>query len=66
MKAAKDAARKTRYITGGGGGGLLERELARGLTLRCIAVQYLSLFLLLASLGERLCFKRKLCVCRFI
>ena len=40
MKAAKDAARKTRYITGGGGGGLLERELARGLTLRCSTCHY--------------------------
>ena len=40
MKAAKDAARKTRYITGGGGGGLLERELARGLKLRCSTCHY--------------------------
>ena len=40
VKAAKDAARKTRYITGGGGGGLLERELARGLKLRCSTCHY--------------------------
>ena len=40
VKAAKDAARNTRYITGGGGGVLLEREFARGLKLRCSTCHY--------------------------
>ena len=55
VKAAKDAARKTRYITGGGRGGAVGKGACPGVE---IAVQYLSLFLLPASPGERLCFKR--------